>query len=398
MRRKLFMATLVASVSIPAISVPVVVADSKQFKDLPTTNPYYDIIQEMRDALIINGYPDGTFKPQESISRKHVASLLSRSLPLKEVNEFKEFVDVPTTHPYYDVIKQVQLAGIFDGDTNGEFKPEAPITRVQMAKVLDLAFDLQGSSEHIFPDVSRSHWGNQYVNALYSNGITTGDNGYFKPQDPVTRAHYAIFLYRALNVKNQPVPVEPVKPTPEIETPTKATKELESLKKANPGMFLTKAQVSSNPFRGVEVPLKVWTEGNATVKKTGLKYFLQYDREYGAKGIELTYDGYKNPEPRFGNVALNFTAERDGYVELMYDFRLDSANEVAKEYIRIAFPQYADEIIPLIDPKVLQAREGEKTGDTLHGNKEYIELENHELHIGVNLFYEWMLLQFSVKN
>ena len=151
----------------------------------------------------ISGYPDGTFKPAENISRKHVAALLSRVLPLEPVRQTKEFKDVPKTHPHHDSIQKVQRAGIIDGDENGNFNPEASLTRVQMAKIIDLAFDLTVKSNIDFPDVPPSHWGNKHVRALYSNRITTGDEGYFKPNDKVTRAQYTVFLHRSLNLGNE---------------------------------------------------------------------------------------------------------------------------------------------------------------------------------------------------
>lgn len=69
--------------------------------------------------------------------------------------------------------------------------------------MLDLAFHLEGKSTEDFKDVSATHWANKHVKALYSNGITTGANGYFKPNEKVTRALYTVFLYRVLHLNNE---------------------------------------------------------------------------------------------------------------------------------------------------------------------------------------------------
>jgi hypothetical protein len=213
MKNILFIATLVSVVTVPAIAVQAQTPGTESFTDVSSSNPYYGMIHEMRDELIIKGYTDGTFKPNLSISRKHVAALLERVLPLEPEKDAVEFKDVPASHPYYKAIQKAQQAGIFDGDVDGKFHPEAPLTRVQMAKVLDLAFKLEVKETYDFPDVPTSHWGNEHVRALYSNGITTGDKGYFKPNEAVTRQHYAVFLHQALNMDK----VEAVDPIPQPE-------------------------------------------------------------------------------------------------------------------------------------------------------------------------------------
>lgn len=176
-------------------------ASIQSFEDVSPTSPYWEMIENLQEKGLISGYPDGTFRPNEQISRKHVAQLLNNALKFEaKIGTEIHYKDVPKNHPYYDVILTVSQAGIFSGDSNGNFNPDAPITRIQLAKVLDLAFDLNINSFSYFSDVNRSHWGYTHVQALYSNGITTADQGNFKPNQPVTRAHFAVFLYRVLSI------------------------------------------------------------------------------------------------------------------------------------------------------------------------------------------------------
>ncbi|MBD7983777.1 S-layer homology domain-containing protein [Sporosarcina sp. Sa2YVA2] len=222
-KNKLFLASLTALIAIPSVIYAIPTDDTgavkankstsheKIFIDVSSENPYFETINEMYNLGFISGYPDGTFKPAENISRKHVAVLLARVLPLEPVRQTKEFKDVPKTNLHHDSIQKVQRSGIMDGDENGNFNPDASLTRVQMAKVIDLAFDLAVKSNKDFIDVPPTHWGNEHVRALYSNGVTTGYEGYFKPNEKVTRAHYAVFIHRALNLgnENQAAPVDP---------------------------------------------------------------------------------------------------------------------------------------------------------------------------------------------
>ncbi|WP_153723441.1 S-layer homology domain-containing protein [Sporosarcina cascadiensis] len=171
---------------------------AKEFKDVPKSHPNYEAIQSMQKAGYINGYPDGSFRPNEKISRKHVAKLLNETLKLREPSAAKAFYsDVPKSHPYYTPIMKLSQAGIVSG-SNGKFNPDAPITRIQMAKVLDLAFDFNMTAQHAFEDVYSSHWGYTHANALYSSGVAKGDEGKFLPNTAVTRAHYAEFLNRSI--------------------------------------------------------------------------------------------------------------------------------------------------------------------------------------------------------
>ncbi|WP_338657303.1 S-layer homology domain-containing protein (plasmid) [Sporosarcina psychrophila] len=210
MKNKLFIATLAFAVTIPAIIVPVQAEAvvKTPFKDVTTKSPYYDIIHTMRDQGIVSGFEDGTFRANESISRKHAAALVSRAKKLPAVKPFVKFKDVSESNTYFNDIKKLQQAGIFVADAKGNLNPNQPITRAEMAKILAIAFDLKGKAGKDFPDVPKSHSAYDYVSAIYANEVTTGDNGVFKPDAPLTRAHYAVFMYRAMNHKSTPLELD----------------------------------------------------------------------------------------------------------------------------------------------------------------------------------------------
>lgn len=171
------------------------------FSDVPFGHSYFNEIEAMRDENIIKGYPNGMFQPNEFILRKHVFSLLNHvnSVTLPVLREPTTFTDLPETHKYYDVIQQFYQAGIVDG-FNHSITPESTLTRAQLAKILVNTFHLSRQGEAIpFKDVKPSDWYYNDVQILASYGITTGSDGYFMPNAPVTRQHFAVFLYRTLN-------------------------------------------------------------------------------------------------------------------------------------------------------------------------------------------------------
>lgn len=420
MKNKLFLASIAAALAVPAAVAPLEVkAEADGFTDLDKNYWAHDIVLEMKNEGIINGYLDGSFKPHAPISREHVAVLFSRVLDLKPIRPGIEFTDVPKDYVYYDEIQTVYRAGIFDGTGDGTFGVGQNLTRAQMAKILHIAFNLKTYTGFIFNDVFATDWATDHITTLYMNGITTGDNGKYKPYEPVTRAHYAVFLHRALNLDNdvQPEqpdpepelpeveePEEPETPTepsePETEVPTDLAEQLTKFKNENPHLFLTDAPVAPNPYYNVPLMTKMMIDGKDSVEKTNLRHFLEYATMYGkgSEGISLTYDGYVDPI-RGGKSAFIFQAMTDGNIQFLYDFRLDSANELAKEWLQMAIPEYADEIVPLIDPKVKQARDGEQglLDRPFSGNIQFIEIGPYRLQIGVNGFYERMVIQLSLQ-
>lgn len=94
------------------------------------------------ECKYMNGYEDGTFKPQKYITREEVAKVLS-NVKLKnsdEINENVYFSDVLETSWSYSAIEKIAKLGILKGYDTGEFKPKQEITREEMAVILERAF------------------------------------------------------------------------------------------------------------------------------------------------------------------------------------------------------------------------------------------------------------------
>ncbi|MEE3806750.1 S-layer homology domain-containing protein [Lysinibacillus fusiformis] len=243
MRNKLFMATMAAAIAIPVMVAPIpnhyaeaaetkgaVVLANNPFKDVKVNSPYYKIIHEMRDAGIIQGYEDGTFRPDTTISRQHAAALVSRALKindltLEKTKEFKQPKDLRTDSPFYNDIKSLVEAGLLEIDSQGNVNPNKALTRGEMAKIIAVAFSLEVKADYLFGDVKGSKY-EEYVKALYSNGITTGYEDYtFKLNGSLTRVHYVLFMHRAMNIDDDFVakPIPTPTPTPEPKPDPKPT-------------------------------------------------------------------------------------------------------------------------------------------------------------------------------
>ncbi len=159
-----------------------------------------EMIEELASQGIITGYPDGSFYPNESIKRHHMALIFIRAFEFEPKREAVSFSDVSPSHPYYEAVMSLQQAGIVDG-SNGDFQPNHSLTRAQMAKILTLALEIEPGGTRTFQDIPTTHWSYDYVAALAELEIVLGDNnGKFKPDEPVTRAQFAVMMYRALNM------------------------------------------------------------------------------------------------------------------------------------------------------------------------------------------------------
>ena len=120
-------------------------------------------------------------------------------MDLPAVEEEKIFADVAKTSPYYEAIREVQMAGIFDGNVNGKFNPTGYITRAELAKVLVEAFHLPLETGKEFTDVPKDSFAYKYIQALGVSGLVKGaGDGKFNPNKNITRAEFAVIFYNAL--------------------------------------------------------------------------------------------------------------------------------------------------------------------------------------------------------
>ncbi|SFQ24059.1 S-layer homology domain-containing protein [Salibacterium halotolerans] len=187
------------AVSLLALSPFSVLAEST-FDDVNDSYWAAEEIEYIADQGIINGYEDGTFHPQEDVSRAQAAKMLTEALDLEPVEEGgPQFGDVEQGAAMYPYIAAVAEAGIMTG-SGDSFEPNDSLTRAEMAVVLSNAFSLEGSMEQMFSDVSSDFWAASSIENLGARRITSGrENGSFGPGEDTTRAQFSVFLSRAIN-------------------------------------------------------------------------------------------------------------------------------------------------------------------------------------------------------
>lgn len=196
---KKFLASIATAAFLASVLIPTA-ASAKSFKDVPETNVHVEAIDVLSDVKIINGYDDGTFKPDNNITRGQVAKIFARLLD-DEGQLVQVFKDVPVTLADKELVRAAFTVNDYEVMTgsNGYLFPAKNMTRQQMAKVLveGLWLDHVEGEESQVTDLDKAYPEfREYIQILSEYGITNVTE--FRPTEPVSRAQFASFVYRAL--------------------------------------------------------------------------------------------------------------------------------------------------------------------------------------------------------
>ncbi|WLR49026.1 S-layer homology domain-containing protein [Halobacillus litoralis] len=114
-------AALVASAVAPGTSV----SAEDVFPDVPSDHPYHDVIHALAEAGVVTGYEDGTFQLYSSVTRAEAAVMMARILDLDmETGEDSTFSDVYEGDWYAASINALHEAGYISGMEDGTFQPK----------------------------------------------------------------------------------------------------------------------------------------------------------------------------------------------------------------------------------------------------------------------------------
>lgn len=154
-------------------------------------------------AYII-GYEDGTVRPGANITRAEVATIFFRLLTDETRESYwsqsSGFTDVASGAWYNNAVSTLTRAGILDGYEDGSFRPNASITRAEFTKIAVSFFKhAGGASSNPFNDVPDSAWYAEFVKAAAELGLIDGyEDGTFRPNAPITRAEACTIVNRTL--------------------------------------------------------------------------------------------------------------------------------------------------------------------------------------------------------
>ncbi|RXE57914.1 S-layer homology domain-containing protein [Acetivibrio mesophilus] len=164
-------------------------------------------------AAYLRGYPDGSFKPERNITRAEAAVIFAKLLGANESDAAEytiSYTDLSDTHWAAWAIKYASDKGLFKGYPDGSFKPDQNITRAEFATVVLEFLKIVKDQEIIDKlaaldisvpkfDDSIGHWAQESIERLSRMGYISGyPNGTFQPQSFIKRSESVALINRAL--------------------------------------------------------------------------------------------------------------------------------------------------------------------------------------------------------
>ena len=203
------------------------------FSDVPQGSTFYDAIHCMACRRNVQGYPDGTFRPNSSVTRGQLAKMVSNAAGLSETNANQTFEDVPPGSTFYLFVERLASRGIIGGYPCGEanepcvapenrpyFRPNTDVTRAQTSKIVSIAARLPAPpiGSQTFEDVLPTYPFYEWIEGMAVGGIIAGhpcggegepciaplNRPYYRPSANVTRGQSAKIVANSFFPECQP--------------------------------------------------------------------------------------------------------------------------------------------------------------------------------------------------
>ncbi len=179
-----------------------------RFNDVPPSHPFHDFIGKLSARGVTAGCGGGNYCPGLPVSRGQMAVFIIQALGETDLPTptSQRFADVPPSHPFFKFIDRVAALNITSGCGGGNYCPDKPVTREQMAVFLIQALmetDLPTPATQRFLDVAPSSPFFKFVDRIAVLGITGGCSvspPRYCPTDAVTRGQMAVFLVAAFKL------------------------------------------------------------------------------------------------------------------------------------------------------------------------------------------------------
>lgn len=190
--------------------------DALLFQDVPDdywARPYIDALSSRG---LISGYEDGTFKPDQPITRSQIANIVSKTFSLTSDKENLEFSDVDADYWARESIGEVVKGGFMTGFPDDTFKPNIPVTRAQALTTLVTGLNIepptniQASIDRYTDANEIPNWATDKIAAATSSSLVVNypNIAELNPTEPTSRAELSAIIYQALVREGIVEPVE----------------------------------------------------------------------------------------------------------------------------------------------------------------------------------------------
>ena len=210
MKYKAFKQKLTVALAAMMILASSTASFAANFNDLSQASWAKTMIGEWSSRGIVSGYPDGTFRPNNNITRAEFATLVQKAFELESV-EKAQFQDVSSDAWYYSAVGTLASLGVVGGYEDGTFRPNGFITRAEAAAIMTNLNNLSQNPEavKVFTDHNAiASWAKGHVGAAAEAKFMSGyPDGSFRASNTITRAESVATLN---NVIGPVAPVEVV--------------------------------------------------------------------------------------------------------------------------------------------------------------------------------------------
>jgi len=160
---------LSVGVPLPALCMVAVVAGALEsnaqtsrqttFPDVPSNYWAQPYIQRLAERNIVTGYPDGTFRPQESVDRDEFAAIIRKAFnqePIRQIQSGAVYKDVPVGYWASRPIEEAYQQGFMSGYPSGYFRPKQPVSKVEAITALTKGLNITGTSAVVVPTTQQT--------------------------------------------------------------------------------------------------------------------------------------------------------------------------------------------------------------------------------------------------
>jgi amicyanin len=187
---------------------PTMSTDVQVFSDVSMSHPNRTAILYLKDHGVISGYPDGTFKPDQVVNRAETLKiiLLGSGVTVPETIDLEPFRDISRTEWYAPYVAKAKELEIVEGYPDGTFRADQTVNLVENLKILLLTQNVDLSAvvvnENPYADAFADQWYAPYVMyAKMKNLIDADADNKVYPAQGMTRAKLAEAMYRLMYMK-----------------------------------------------------------------------------------------------------------------------------------------------------------------------------------------------------
>ena len=208
--------SILAGAALPLIGIAPAMAQRTEFNDVDASFWARPFIEELAAEGIIAGFPDGSFRPNQAVTRAQFAAIVRQAFDQPQNRPGSSFRDVSADYWASDAIADAYRQGFLSGYPDGTFRPEQEIPRVQALVSLTNGLDVNASGSinealNTYRDAEQiPAYAEDEVAAATENQMVVNypNVDVLRPQGVATRADIAAFIYQALVDQGQMPPLQ----------------------------------------------------------------------------------------------------------------------------------------------------------------------------------------------